>query len=772
MFNLAEPYKVYYTDDDMDEVTVTSNQDLAEALSMFQSQQFSSNKGVTCRFTIRQTGNKGEQKSTAEKPKAPEPVTANAWAGLAQNFVDHLEREMSFLQDSAQSSASALAAAATSAANTATQNFQRAFSTHPGIPTTAAKQSVPPTQPETGLHPNVMCDHCYRAVRGTRWKCQDCPDYDLCDGCKTAGQHDHPSHHRLLAVRHILSRSPHSHHHSHHHRHSQNRSRGYYRNQMPMPQHMSLASCDFCDSLISGTRYKCKECPDFDLCERCIALADTQHPGHTFDISRTHRSRCTAPLHPPTPVTEINTNNHAGVRCDGCEQWIYGVRYKCGNCEDFDYCSKCEATMEHYPGHVFLKIKKPLTRPLPNVAPLLPSLYLERREFPTFVAPQMKQKEGSQSLGATSLPRSPNASSSRTVDQSSVKELDTKLEKLSVRSSPSEASSSAPIVEKPAEVSAAASVSSLSQPELFARFVDDVNIPDGTIVAAKSRFLKIWNMINEGTQEWPQGTQLVFCGGDSLASSPSTTTFAVPVTKPGKSAYVTADLQAPAKPGRYVSYFRLVTPLGTRFGHRVWCDILVENEEQQGSSTSSSVMIYPTLNNRDADEEDKATIRTEEGSSHHTQSAFDSSVVTPSVRSVSDSEDNESEASFNGYEVYAEPEVPTTPDEAKDYIVIEQDEEENDVDSFHHVQSVPSQNLSNPFLTEKEQQEEMTSSSKIEEAPQEISTVPPTVDPTLASELNQLHDMGFYHDSINVGLLEAFNHDMEHVVMELLRLQK
>jgi hypothetical protein len=35
----------------------------------------------------------------------------------------------------------------------------------------------------------------------------------------------------------------------------------------------------------------------------------------------------------------------------------------------------------------------------------------------------------------------------------------------------------------------------------------------------------------------------------------------------------------------------------------------------------------------------------------------------------------------------------------------------------------------------------MTSSSKIEEAPQEISTVGPTVDPTLASELNQLHDM-------------------------------
>jgi next-to-BRCA1 protein 1 len=94
-----------------------------------------------------------------------------------------------------------------------------------------------------------------------------------------------------------------------------------------MPHPIPIASCDFCDSVINGTRYKCKDCPDFDLCERCIALADTQHPGHTFEVSRTHRTRCTAP-HPPTPVTENSTNYHAGVRCDGCDKWIYGVRYK------------------------------------------------------------------------------------------------------------------------------------------------------------------------------------------------------------------------------------------------------------------------------------------------------------------------------------------------------------------------------------------------------------------------------------------------------------
>lgn len=171
MFTLSEPYKVYYVDDDMDEVTVTSDQDLAEALGMFQSQQVSSNKGVTCRFSIKQTGtNKGEE-NPVEKPKENkgEHPGSNAWAGLAQNFVDHFERQMSFMQDSAQSSATALAAAANAAATTATSNWQRTFN---NAQSRTAGQSEPTNtgtgsrNTETGFHNNVMCDHCYRAVRG------------------------------------------------------------------------------------------------------------------------------------------------------------------------------------------------------------------------------------------------------------------------------------------------------------------------------------------------------------------------------------------------------------------------------------------------------------------------------------------------------------------------------------------------------------------------------------------------------------------------------
>jgi len=45
--------------------------------------------------------------------------------------------------------------------------------------------------------------------------------------------------------------------------------------------------CDNCTEQIYGLRYKCLDCPDYDLCELCIDEKNTIHPEHKFqEISK------------------------------------------------------------------------------------------------------------------------------------------------------------------------------------------------------------------------------------------------------------------------------------------------------------------------------------------------------------------------------------------------------------------------------------------------------------------------------------------------------
>ncbi|XP_050450467.1 sequestosome-1 isoform X2 [Cataglyphis hispanica] len=49
-----------------------------------------------------------------------------------------------------------------------------------------------PPNIEKILHPGVICDGCEKDIRGFRFKCMQCPDYDLCNECMTLGKHyDH-----------------------------------------------------------------------------------------------------------------------------------------------------------------------------------------------------------------------------------------------------------------------------------------------------------------------------------------------------------------------------------------------------------------------------------------------------------------------------------------------------------------------------------------------------------------------------------------------------
>ena len=61
---------------------------------------------------------------------------------------------------------------------------------------------------------------------------------------------------------------------------------------------------------------------------------------------------------------EQNKEIHWNYICDGCGMApIKGIRYHCTECEDFDYCEKCQAEKNHKEGHKFLSVEKSLVKP-------------------------------------------------------------------------------------------------------------------------------------------------------------------------------------------------------------------------------------------------------------------------------------------------------------------------------------------------------------------------------------------------------------------------
>jgi hypothetical protein len=211
---------------------------------------------------------------------------------------------------------------------------------------------------------------------------------------------------------------------------------------------------------------------------------------------------------------------HQGVVCDGCGGGIAGIRYKCSSCPDYDLCQTCEAKGGiHDAAHVFLKIAKPVQygRGCPYRRP-----WNAERRFGRCGGGWNGCKPGTPT---TNTPAAPQC----------------------------------------------------SQPARYlGRFVADVTVEDGTPFNPGQPFVKIWKMRNEGTTAWPENTRLSYVGGDKLSNVEAV---AVPPMDPGVEVDIAVDMAAPSKPGRYVSYFRLLTPDGTRFGQRVWVDIIVVPQE-------------------------------------------------------------------------------------------------------------------------------------------------------------------------------------------------
>jgi Zinc finger, ZZ type len=108
---------------------------------------------------------------------------------------------------------------------------------------------APPAFFPLEVHVDVVCDGCSVVpIRGPRFWCRTCAEFDLCESCFGTVEHD-PSHELVRVPLHVFA--------------------GF--------------RCDVCDVFpMVGARYHCRECDDFDICLECARK--TAHSWHRFQL--------------------------------------------------------------------------------------------------------------------------------------------------------------------------------------------------------------------------------------------------------------------------------------------------------------------------------------------------------------------------------------------------------------------------------------------------------------------------------------------------------
>jgi hypothetical protein len=95
-------------------------------------------------------------------------------------------------------------------------------------------------------------------------------------------------------------------------------------------------------------------------------------------------------------------------------------------------------------------------------------------------------------------------------------------------------------------------------------FVQDVTIPDGTVMAPGATFRKTWRLKNAGTCTWTTAYQMVFANGSQMGG-PNAVQFTQNVA-PGQTFDFSVDLTAPSTPGSYRGNWLFKNASGALFG--------------------------------------------------------------------------------------------------------------------------------------------------------------------------------------------------------------
>ncbi|RMJ14017.1 hypothetical protein CDV36_006309 [Fusarium kuroshium] len=316
----------------------------------------------------------------------------------------------------------------------------------------------------------------------------------------------------------------------------------------------------------------CTVCEDFDLCQSCFGKdAHGHHPKHGF-VPAVKDTKM--PDHITAKMSPGRNNFHHAI-CDGCDKYIAGVRHKCLDCPDWDFCSACmkSSKITHH-GHRFVPIYEQLTDVRVRTPPPVHigiccdgPLCCESEAYPNYIRgirykcaicsdldfcanceatpmnthnkthPLIKFKTPVRHVSVTTTgehqngeqmremgdriptpPKAPEPEPVPAARSNSINAVRTIVDVKPTEPAPVAVVAKAPepVVKAEDEKKREASIP-VPAPleELKAVFVRDT-VQDGTILPPNHVFEQTWTMRNEGKETWPAGCSVRFVGGDYM----------------------------------------------------------------------------------------------------------------------------------------------------------------------------------------------------------------------------------------------------------------
>jgi hypothetical protein len=97
-----------------------------------------------------------------------------------------------------------------------------------------------------------------------------------------------------------------------------------------------------------------------------------------------------------------------------------------------------------------------------------------------------------------------------------------------------------------------------------AAFVNDITVPDGSVIASGASFIKTWRLMNMGTCVWTPAYRVLYDHGDLLGGTSMVT---LPgFVNPGQVIDISISMVAPTSDGTYAGFWMLQDASGNNFG--------------------------------------------------------------------------------------------------------------------------------------------------------------------------------------------------------------